>query len=445
MAIVEISITEAAINAAISGAGKAAGSGLDAANAVERDYFKNFGTRLGDDLNAKFGKDSTAAKRARLFLSGKFTAKERIRVAVEGAGTDWPEIWAALQESPASEMVTLRDEWELKKEIYELINGEWTCTKYDRDRIGSIFRARAPKEGEKVDFQDMLNARGVVAGDQDAVLKLVLEEPAIEKAFQEAFKTTGFREQFLASSRNPRHLENAETLQTGTWIKKVKVAADLKSLPGLRRLFLVGQITDDERKQIRENEGLIGKLRAVDGFGELEPQLAPTDPLERAKWLKASVAGEALGERGSGPGAALGDELRELDVAVSAVKDPKNLTPEERARLEFREGKAEAALGVYAQWRDEMNAIAIQALTVTAGILISFATAGAGAAVGIEMISAQFAAQVGRAALANAIASVAVQYMVKGDRLDADAAKAAFVSGAVRGRPSWWPRQRRVR
>jgi hypothetical protein len=162
-------------------------------------------------------------------------------------------------------------------------------------------------------------------------------------------------------------------------------------------------------------------------------QLAPTDPIARYEWLKKHVKGESLDERGADSGAALADELRELDAAVGNVKDKKNLTPEERARLESLETKSEGALAVYAQWSAEMEAIAIQALSMAAGLLVTVVTGGAGAVVAGEMLSMQFAAQVARAALANAIANVAVQASVKGGRLDMQGAEAAFFTGAVTG------------
>ena len=70
-----------------------------------------------------------------------------------------------------------------------------------------------------------------------------------------------------------------------------------------------------------------------------------------------------------------------------------------------------------------------QALTVAGGLVITALTGGAGAAVTAEL----FAAQVARAALANAMMNVAIEAAVKGERLDVRGAEAAFLSGAVQG------------
>ena len=186
MAIVEISASDGAINAALSELAHTSPAGIAGGNAIEKDYTKSYGTFLGTDLEEKLGRYSDALKRAKLLLGGKFTARERIRIATDGLANDWGEIWAALQDATPEELVTLRAEWESKGEIHTLING--TTGELSRPRTPTCAASRrssrpAPSARARASSsKDLMTARGLPY-EPGAIVKAALEDAAVEQAF----------------------------------------------------------------------------------------------------------------------------------------------------------------------------------------------------------------------------------------------------------------------
>ncbi len=422
--------SDSGIDAAVHEVGKSAG-GRAGINTVEKEYLATYKTPLGDDLEAKLGKGTDAAKRAKLLLLGTWGAKERIRIAVEGVGTDWKEVWSALEDASRDELEKLRGEWERKDPdgLYGMIGGELSATQADTGRMEALLQAGAPKEGEKLGIDVLVNAKGVVVSEHEGVIKLALEDARVAAAFAEVFDDPTFRERFLAGTSSLKPIQRGEIVVRGTLVQKVGVAAELGTVEGARRLLLGA--SDADKAAIRGDSGLLERLRGMSGFEGVEDLLAPSDPAERKKWLESRIEGEGIDTRASGPGAALGDELRELDAAQKAVKDPKNMTPEERARMEAAQGRADAALTIFQRYRDEMQAITVQALTAAAGVIITVATGGAGAAAAAELVSWQVA----RMAMAQGLANLVITKAVKGDRFSMASAEGAaiFAGGAVQG------------
>jgi hypothetical protein len=423
--------TDGSVDAALHEAAKSAGSGPAAMETVAKEYEASYKSKLSADIEERLGKSSDVAKRAALLLAGKWGAKERIKIAVTGLGTDWKEIWSALQDATPAELVTLRAEWDSKEKdgLYDLITSELTTTQADRGRMEALLQAGAPKDGEKIGIDVLVNARGVVVSEHEAVIRLTLEDARVAAAFAEVFDDSAFRQRFTAGTSSLKPIERGEVVVRGTLAKKLTVAADVETADGARRLLLTA--SDADKAAIRGDDALVKRLRNMKGGEGLEDLLAPTDPMERKKWLEGRVSGEGIDTRASGPGSALGDELRELDVAAKAVKDPANMTPEERARMEAAQGRADTALTIFQRYSAEMQALAVQALTAAAGVIITVATGGAGGVAAAELISWQVA----RMAMAQGLANLVINKAVKGDKFEMTSGEGAavFAGGAVQG------------
>ena len=282
--------TDGTVDAAVHEVGKSAG-GSAGIKTVETEYEASYKTKLMDDLEARLGKSSDAAKRAKLLLLGKWGAKERIRIAVGGLGTDWKEIWSALQDATPDELKTLRAEWESKEKdgLYDLITSELTATQADRGRMEALLQAGAPKEGEKLGIDVLVNARGVVVSEHEAVIKLALEDARVATAFAEVFDDPAFRERFLAGTSSLKPIQRGEIVVRGTLKQKLGVAADVETAEGARRLLLGA--SDADKTGVRGDNALVTRLRGMKGGDEIEDLLAPSDPL-------SARSGSSRGSRG---------------------------------------------------------------------------------------------------------------------------------------------------
>lgn len=399
-------------------------------NAAEKEYWQTYGTVLGDDAKVHFrGGDSE--KHMKLLMGGTFSTKELVRLAVEGAGTSWARVWDALSNATPEELQQLKAEWDAKGEIYKLINEEWTTTEADKKRVGAMLGL---SKDSPVD--DRITAQGLEVSDAEGVAKAALADDAMEKAFATAWTTGDFRKRYTDDGRKRMAVVWGDAIATGSIKVKVGTAARLSSIDAVRRLLTAASTDEATKASIRDDRDTMGRLREVKGFDLIEELLAPSDPIQRRDWLKSKFDRDksSLSEEGDEANA-YKDEMRELDHAVAGVKDPKNPTKEELDKLNSLAGSAQAALGVYLQARDAVDAMAIQALSIAAGLLITFATGGAGAVIGAELLSMQMAGQIARVALANALAKTLAARVVKGDRLPLDGAEAAgiFATGMVEG------------
>ena len=103
------------------------------------------------------------------------------------------------------------------------------------------------------------------------------------------------------------------------------------------------------------------------------------------------------------------------------------MTPAEEARIRASQGQVAAALADYIRVRDQFTDYASQAISFAAGLLIAAATGGAAGPAVIAAIM--------RAAAASAMARVAAEKALRGDRFDlvgGDGVR-AFINGAVDG------------
>ena len=82
----------------------------------------------------------------------------------------------------------------------------------------------------------------------------------------------------------------AESLQiAGTdSIERLRLAAELKTEDGVARMILDGIRSDEQRAKVMADDGLVSRLKGMDGWLRYEAMLAPRDnPKARSEWLPA--------------------------------------------------------------------------------------------------------------------------------------------------------------
>jgi hypothetical protein len=404
-----------------------------AGNALEKAYWQRHGRLFEPDLALVAPPGSAAAKRADLILHGRYTVKERVKLAVEGLGTSWKEIWEAFASAGKDELAALKQEWDAGGEIKRLITGELTATKADERRIEAILKAGT---SANLSIDDRLTALGIEVDATDDVVRAVLRDPSVEAAFVAGVADPEFRARFTGGEVRAIAVSAANTLTKGSWRDRLDLAARVDSSEGLQRLVLQPGVTDTDRDAVRNDPTLMARLRAVKGFEYVEQALAPKDPVARRNWLKEKYKHDkSWASADSDTAKAYEDEMRQLDATLGDAKSGDDLTDAQKAKAGAQLKDAESALTTYLAVRDELDALAVQVLSVAAGVLLTMATGGAGAAITAELVSAQVALQVARVALINGLLNVAIQKAVKGDRFNVESAEGAlvFATGAVQG------------
>ncbi|HEY1488668.1 MAG TPA: hypothetical protein VGF84_21340, partial [Micromonosporaceae bacterium] len=198
-------------------------------------------------------------------------------------------------------------------------------------------------------------------------------------------------------------------------------------------LFLISSFADTaKRKELAGDADFGSRLAKLSTSTQNKVQLAlepqSLTPQERAVWLDAAIKRETASGVGSlsATAGALDDENRELQAAVA--RGGKNPTPEQQADIDRLAGQAQQALESFVKYRDELESILVSAAEMAASIVATVVTGGAAS---IELVVGAMA----RAAVAGALAKVAANKIVRGDRFDVLGAEgaAAFITGAVDG------------
>jgi hypothetical protein len=162
----------------------------------------------------------------------------------------------------------------------------------------------------------------------------------------------------------------------------------------------------------------MGKVRTI-------LQTDSIDVLDRATELEEDVKREESWWYGSDD--ATQDEQRQMRADITQAGLDARMTPAEEARIRASQGQVAAALADYIRVRDQFTDYASQAISFAAGLLIAAATGGAAGPAVIAAIM--------RAAAASAMARVAAEKALRGDRFDlvgGDGVR-AFINGAVDG------------
>lgn len=371
--------------------------------------------------------------RALLIASGDYTPIARLRIACEALVPDMKEIFAAFSEATDDERKELKKQWDDKGEVYTLIHGKLLISDTDIKRIEALLE-------NKTGALDRLQQRGIDPAATKDVIEGVLKDEVLETAFADDYKNRegAFFKTFTGVGASYHATEWGDKVVYGTVEQQLSLGAEFSIIEYVTRVLTRRATDEDSRKRIRENEHLMARLEKIEGWRQIDGLVQPLDPKLRSEWLDKKFQKEKSDWADSRQDAAFRDEKRELDHMLASVKDPKNLTDGEKKKLGLQMKSTEDALQTYMKARDEMEAIATTVATTAAGLLVTILTGGAGAAVAEEMLSAEVAMQVARAAMANALAKVLATKAIKGDRFELDSNEALVVaeSGAVEGAAS---------
>jgi hypothetical protein len=397
---------------------------------VEALYKASYDEDLLTRLKPQLGEQSDNFKKADKILKGEWTPKNRILWACEGVGTNMKEIWAALDDaSKGGQLAPLKAEWDKKEGIYPVIMGELQIFESDRKRIQAIL-------ANESDMMSRLAQLGLDIDDTKGVLKAALERDDVYASFKPAWakREEKFYKDFTQDGK--RGTVWGDAIADAKFAGALDAAIGVNSEEGVARLLGDAKRTDAERKAVRDNPETMASLRKFDSYkSRLEMLLAPRDDLRaRADFLRARFEHEAMSGAGLGASAASAyafeDEYRALDVGLSKVKDPHNLTPDERKKLDPALKGTEEALESFIRVRDEMDAVAVQVAGVVGGLLATAATGGAAG----PMVASLLA----RTSLAQGAASIASVWVVKGERITGAEGLRAFASGAAGAAAGAW-------
>jgi hypothetical protein len=395
---------------------------------VEAEYNASYKENLSDRLRGELGESDQA--KAKMILDGTWTPKNRIKSACEGFGTDTKEIFAALDDARVGGgLADLQQEWKNGGEIRQWIDGEWLSDD-NKKRIKTILEADANS------MSSFLAQLGLTTDDTKNVIKAVLERDDFQNAFATEWNDhnkTNFWKEFTADGR--RGTVWGDAVVRGDATTKLDTAIAVGSEDGVVKLLAGPGMNDAKRQAIRDNAETITSLKKMDAWSKIEPLLQPKDdPRARADYLRSKFETEAMSGMGLGSASASAyafeDEYRDLDVALGKTKDQHNLTPEEKNQIGPLIQGTEGALEAFIQTRDEIDAAAVMAAGVAAGLV---ATALTGGTAGPMVASA-----LARVALAQGCANVASLWVVKGERVTGPEAMRAFAAGAAAGAASVW-------
>jgi hypothetical protein len=277
IALSSVHMLSTSIMAAVEKAGREAPA--NSKGLLERQYLETYKQPLRDRLRGELGEASADFKRAQLVLDGDFTAKNRIKIACEGLGTDEDEVWKALQDAPDTELDGLREEWKRGGEIKTLITDELGGD--DLKRFTAVMENRGNMAGRLAQF-------GVDVADVQGVIKAGLERVEVETAFREewAQPTGDFRRQFTGEERIGAAMLWGDQLASSDPVKRVRLAAELASGAGVLRILVADIHTDAQRKLITDDGQLLGMLKGMDDWPRYESLLAPHEDLKaRSDWM----------------------------------------------------------------------------------------------------------------------------------------------------------------
>jgi hypothetical protein len=387
---------------------------------AESQYQQSYKRSLRPILSAELGEAGRNYARAKLILEGKYTPIERIKVACEAWVVDTQQIFDALGDASKAQLEDLKKQWDDHGEVRKLIEGKLTISKAEAKRIETFI------SGGGKGMAARLALLGVDVTDVQGVIQAALKNPEVGQAFAEEWpKKDEFYKQYTGNETIGAAMMWGKKMASSEWRDRLALAAELRSEEGVKTVLLTMVKTDADRASIRDSTWM-PIFKDMSSWSSIEPLLAPRDDLAaRSAWLKQRFKDEKGHWGDVAAAAAYEDEQRDLDAALAKAADPKNLTPEEKAAIAPVAGSTEAALNDFMQVRDQLDAVAIQVVGVAAGLLVTALTGGAAGPVTATLIA--------KVALAQACASVAAVWVVKGERTTGGEATRAFAVGAVSG------------
>jgi len=387
---------------------------------AENQYTQSYQANLRDVLGAELGDRSDNFRRVRMILDGDFTPLNRIRLACDAWVVDTAEIFTALTDATPAQLSELRRQWDAGGEVKKLIEDKLTISADEGRRVAALLR-----QGTSMD--ERLLQAGVEIDDTEAVVTTALEHPQVLSAFRAEYPQRGsFYSAFTADDRIVMATLWGNQLVSADWHDTLRLALQLDSEAGVLAVITTAVTTDELRAQVRGDPQVIGQLKDLGNWARIEPLIEPRDDLQaRSQWLAVRFDREKGWWGGIASAAAYQDEKRELDAALATAADPAHLTDEERLRIAPLLGQAESALDTFIQVRDQLDAYAIQVLGIVAGLAVTALTGGAAGPMTASLLA--------RVALAQACASVATVWAVKGERVTGGEAARAFAVGAASG------------
>ena len=308
----------------------------------------------------------------------------------------------------------------------------WTFTGLSKE---NLLRAEAMlgagPEGEDPILTKLKAQGGVNGGEIVKVIKLALKSDWT--AYRDAYNDgNGPLRKFADELLNAGEKGQVASYLQDKVLDRIKYGLNLQDVEYVT-LQVAAYAGEEEKKIILEDAALMGSITSnfsARDANKIRDLLIPANlsPEEKAKLLGDKIEGESsFFLSGTANAEALEDEQRELAIALEKAKVDGKLTPEEQKKIGDLTTRTEGALAAYLGVRDELSGYLETALGIAAGIAVSVATGGAGAGM--------LAAAVARAALAQAVMSVAVKKIVHGDNFEVLSPEAAgvFVAGFVDG------------
>jgi len=396
---------------------------------------KSYGDRYPDsslELHLENKLSGDDLKRYKMILSGTYTARKRIELAMgEGIDPDEKQIWAAFQDATPPEIEELRKEYKNQGEIYKMFKGGIFTGLSKENLLRAKAMLGAGSEGEDPVLTKLKAQGGVNGGEIVKVIKNALKSDW--KEYHDAYlKGTGPLRTFADELLDAEGKGQVAGYLQDSALSRIKYGIDHQDVEYVT-LQIIGYASEEEKKSILGDAALMGNIGSYFNAREankIRDLLIPANlsPEEKAKLLGDKISRESSFLFGATANAeALEDEQRELRIALEKAKVDGQLTPEEQKKIEQLTKQTEGALAAYMGVRDELNGYLETALDVAASIAVTVATGGAGAPM--------LAGAVARAALAQAVVSVVVKKIVHGDNFDVLSPEAVgvFAAGFVDG------------
>jgi hypothetical protein len=373
-------------------------------------------------------------KRARMILDGTYTARNRIKLAMGmGIDPDEKQIWAAIQEATPAELEELRREYKNQGEVYKMFKGGIFTGLSKENLLRAEAMLGAGPEGEEPILTKLKAQGGVNGGEIIKVIKTALKSDWT--GYRDAYNTAnGPLRKFADELLSPEEKGQVASYLQDKVLNRIKYGLDHQDVEYVT-LQVVSFAGEEDKKSILGDATLMGRIGSnfnARDANKIRDLLIPANlsPEEKAKLLAEKISRESSFLMGASASAeALEDEQRELAIALEKAKADGKLTPEEQNKIDTLTKRTEGALSAYLGVRDELNGFLETALNIAASLAVTAATGGVGAGM--------LAAAVARAALAQAIVSVAVKKIVHGNNFEVLSPEgtgvfiAAFVDGAM--------------
>jgi hypothetical protein len=394
-------------------------------NTVRQDYQASYGESLDEVIDSELSGD--AQERAELTLAGKYTAFEKIRIAVEGWGTDEPAIFDAINKADPTERAQLAADFKNEdSDFFEILDDD--LDEDDMKRVEALL-----VQSEQDTALQKLQQAGALDGS-DLVDEIKLSSGAKYQKYKNEYNTPGSEfYRYVQENTDSDDRSDLEIILYGNVEARLDWAVAGAGTDEDYIFHVLQHFTDDASKRsLAENKTVMDDLDSdlsTSDFNRVKDLLTPSNlSLEQ----KVADTGERMEREGSwitdltsNTSDALADENRELVAALDRARADGEISPEEQAEIAKFQKETDASLEVYKKVRDEIEGTMATILSTAAAIVVGVLSAGTLSGLSAAMIASQLA----QAALVSAIAKVAAMKVAKGDRFDVFGADGALAFG----------------